>query len=511
MNTFDAILQGFSVALTPANLGFTFVGCLLGTIVGVLPGLGPAAGIGLLLPITFNMDPTSALIMMAGMYYGAMYGGSTTSILINTPGEAGSVMTALDGYQMARKGRAGAALAVAAIGSFIAGTIGIVALSVLAVPLAEVAIDFGPAEYFCLMLFAMAAVSSLAGKSVGKGLFVTMLGLAVSTVGIDLQSGLARYTLGFPALEEGIDFLVVVVGLFAIGEVLCGIEEFLRGDAEALRIKGRLWLTRDEWRRSRAPILRGSIIGFFKGVLPGAGATISTILSYVVEKKLSKEPEKFGTGMIEGVAGPESANNASTCGVMVPLLALGIPGSATTAVLLGAFIMYGIQPGPLLFDTRPDLVWGLIDSMYIGNLMLLVLNLPLVGLFVRILYVPKTILLPTVLAICLIGVYTINNSTFDVWMALGFGVLGYVFRKVDIPLAPMVLGVVLGGSMEQSFRRALTISDGSPAIFVSSGISITLLIAAGIMLCLPLLGALSRRLRQPRYAASLTTSKETLQ
>lgn len=501
MNTFDAIIQGFAVALTPANLWFTFLGCLLGTIVGVLPGLGPAAGIGLLLPITFTMEPTSALIMMAGMYYGAMYGGSTTSILINTPGEAGSVMTALDGYQMARKGRAGAALAVAAIGSFIAGTIGIVALSILAVPLAEVAIDFGPAEHFCLMLFAMAAVSSLTGKSTAKGLFATMLGLAVATVGVDLQSGLARYTLDIPKLEEGIDFLVVVVGLFAIGEVLSSIEQYLRGDAAVLRIQGRLWLTREEWRRSVKPILRGSAIGFFKGVLPGAGATISTILSYVVEKRLSKHPEKFGTGMIEGVAGPESANNASTCGVMVPLLALGIPGSATTAVLLGAFIMYGIQPGPLLFDTRPDLVWGLIDSMYVGNLMLLILNLPLVGLFVRILYIPKTILLPMVLAICLIGVYTINNSTFDVWMALGFGVLGYVFRKVDIPLAPMVLAVVLGATMEQSFRRALSISSGNPEIFVSSGISITLLIAAVALLCLPLIGALCRRLRrQPNDA-----------
>ncbi|MGV3652739.1 MAG: tripartite tricarboxylate transporter permease [Noviherbaspirillum sp.] len=489
MSTFEAILQGFAVALTPANLWFTFLGCLLGTVVGVLPGLGPAAGIGLLLPITFNMEPTSALIMMAGMYYGAMYGGSTTSILINTPGEAGSVMTALDGYQMARNGRAGAALAVAAIGSFIAGTIGIIALSLLAVPLAEIAIDFGPAEYFCLMLFAMAAVSSLTGKSVGKGVFVTMLGLVIATVGVDLQTGLARFTLGVAELDEGIDFLVVVVGLFAIGEVFSSIEQYLRGDVGVLRLRGRLWLTMEEWGRSWAPILRGSVIGFLKGVLPGAGATISTILSYVVEKKLSRHPEKFGTGMIEGVAGPEAANNASTCGVMVPLLALGIPGSATTAVLLGAFIMYGIQPGPLLFDTRPDLVWGLIDSMYIGNLMLLVLNLPLVGVFVRILYIPKALLLPIVLSICLVGVYTIHNSTFDVWMALGFGVLGYLFRKVDIPLAPMVLAVVLGASMEQSFRRALAISDGSPAIFVSSGISTTLLIAAIVMLFLPLIMA----------------------
>src|SRR6478752_3633283 len=405
-------MNGFNVALMPINLWYTFLGCFMGTIIGVLPGIGPAAGIGLLIPVTFGMDPTSALIMMAGIYYGAMYGGSTTSILINTPGEASSVMTALDGYQMAKNGRAGAALAVSAIGSFIAGSLGIVALTVLAVPLAAVALKFGPAEYFCLMLFALAAVSSLTGKSIAKGIISTVLGLMIATIGIDLQSGQPRYTMGVPELQDGVGFLVVVVGLFAIGEVFSNLEEHIKGRSEIIR-------------------LRGGLIGFFKGVLPGAGATIATMLSYTVEKRISKTPEKFGTGMIEGVAGPEAANNAATCGAMVPLLTLGIPGSGATAVLMGAFIMYGIQPGPLLFEKRPDLVWGLVDSMYIGNIMLLILNLPLIGIFVRLLYIPSGILMPLILAISTIGIYAINGNPVELYFGLMFAIIGYVFRKVD--------------------------------------------------------------------------------
>jgi putative tricarboxylic transport membrane protein len=466
MDTLSHILHGFNVALMPINLWYTFLGCFMGTIIGILPGIGPAAGIGLLIPITFGMDPTSALIMMAGIYYGAMYGGSTTSILINTPGEASSVMTALDGYQMAKNGRAGAALAVSAIGSFIAGTFGIIALTLLAVPLAAIALKFGPAEYFCLMLFALAAVSSLTGKSAAKGIISTVLGLMVATIGIDLQSGQPRYTMGVPELQDGVGFLVVVVGMFAIGEVFSNLEEHIKGKAEIIRLKG-------------------GLIGFFKGVLPGAGATIATMLSYTVEKRISKTPEKFGTGMIEGVAGPEAANNAATCGAMVPLLTLGIPGSGATAVLMGAFIMYGIQPGPLLFEKRPDLVWGLVDSMYIGNIMLLILNLPLIGLFVRILYIPTGILLSLILAISAIGVYSINGNTLELQMALMFGVIGYLFRKIDIPLAPMVLALVLGGIMEQSFRQAMTISGADPKVFVGSGICITLLVLAVVMLLLP--------------------------
>ena len=479
------LVQGFLTAGSPINLLWALLGCTLGTAVGVLPGIGPATAVAMLLPITSKVDPTASMIFFAGIYYGAMYGGSTTSILINTPGEASSVMTALDGYQMAKNGRAGAALAVSAIGSFIAGSLGIVALTVLAVPLAAVALKFGPAEYFCLMLFALAAVSSLTGKSIAKGIISTVLGLMIATIGIDLQSGQPRYTMGVPELQDGVGFLVVVVGLFAIGEVFSNLEEHIKGRSEIIRLSGRLWLTAEEWRRSIMPIVRGGLIGFFKGVLPGAGATIATMLSYTVEKRISKTPEKFGTGMIEGVAGPEAANNAATCGSMVPLLTLGIPGSGSTAVLMGAFIMYGIQPGPLLFEKRPDLVWGLVDSMYIGNIMLLILNLPLIGLFVRILYIPTGILLSLILAVSAIGVYSINGNTLELHMALMFGVLGYVFRKVDIPLAPMVLALVLGGIMEQSFRQAMTISGADPKVFIHSGISITLLVLTVVMVLLP--------------------------
>jgi putative tricarboxylic transport membrane protein len=485
MDVFPHILNGFSIAAQPINLWYTFLGCLMGTIIGVLPGIGPSAAIALLIPVTFGMNPTSALIMMAGIYYGAMYGGSTTSILINTPGEAASVMTCLDGYQMAKKGRAGAALAVSAIASFIAGTVSIVLLSLLAVPLATFALRFGPAEYFTLMLFAMTAVAALTGKSIAKGVLSMLLGLVISTIGVDLQSGQPRYTMGIPELQDGVGFLIVVVGLFAIAEVFSGMEEYFKGKAEIIRIKGKLWLTREEWRRSIMPILRGTLIGFFKGVLPGAGATISTILSYSVERAISKEKEKFGTGMIEGVAGPEAANNASTGGALVPLLTLGVPASGSTAVMLGAFIMYGIQPGPLLLQNRPDVVWGLVDSMYVGNIMLLILNLPLVGLFVRLLYVPTGILLPLILAISTIGIYSINSNVLELYLALLFGVLGYVFRKVEIPTAPLVLAVVLGGAMEQSFRQAMTLSGGSPTILVGSGISITLLTLTIVALLLP--------------------------
>ncbi len=475
------------VALTPVNLLYVFLGTFVGTVIGVLPGIGPSATISLLIPLTFGMNPTSALIMLAGIYYGAQYGGSTTSILVNVPGEASSVMTCIDGYQMARKGRAGAALAIAAIGSFIAGTLGVIGLTLLALPLASFALKFGPTEYFTLMVFALTAVTALTGKSAAKGMLSTILGLMIATVGIDLQSGRPRYTLGIPELMDGVGFLVVVVGIFAIGEVLSSIEELHKGKLELIRIKGKLWLTREEWRRSVNPLLRGGLIGFFIGVLPGAGAAIATILSYVTEKKFSKTPEKFGTGMIEGVAGPESANNACTAGAMVPMLTLGVPGSGVTAVMMGALIMYGIRPGPLLFQNNPDLVWGLIDSMYIGNLMLVVMNLPLVPIFVRLLYIPSGIFLSLILGICMIGVYSVNGSILDLCLALVFGVLGYVFRKTDIPNAPLILALVLAGEMEQSFRQAMTISEANPVIFVHSFISVTFLVLAVLMVVLPIL------------------------
>jgi putative tricarboxylic transport membrane protein len=488
METLGHIINGFDVALQPINLWYTFLGVLIGTVVGILPGIGPSASIALLIPVTYGMNPASGLILMAGVYYGTKYGGSTTAILIRTPGEAASVMTSLDGYEMARNGRAGAALAIAAIGSFLAGTFGVLALTLFAVPLASTALKFGPAEYFTLMLFALTAVASLSGKSIAKGLMATMLGLIIATVGIDLQSGQQRFTFGIPEFQDGIGFIVVVVGMFALAEVLRGMEKLHSGQAdEPMRIKGKLWITRAEWARSKWAIARGSVLGFLIGILPGAGGTIASILSYSTEKRLSKHPEEFGKGAIEGVAGPEAANNSDTAGAMVPLLTLGVPGGGATAVMMGAFIMHGIQPGPLLFESRPDLVWGLIDSMYIGNVMLLILNLPLIGLFVRLLYIPTGILYPLIIAISVLGTFAINGSMVELYLVLFFGVLGYLFDKVEIPIPPLVLSLVLAGIMEQSFRQALTISDGDPLVFVSSPISATLVLMAGLSLVLPFL------------------------
>ena len=488
METFNHIVNGLGVALMPINLWYTFVGVLIGTIVGILPGIGPSASIALLIPVTYGMDPASGLIMMAGVYYGTKYGGSTTAILIRTPGEAASVMTSIDGYEMARNGRAGAALAIAAIGSFLAGTFGVLALTLFAVPLASTALKFGPAEYFTLMFFALTAVASLSGKSIAKGMLATMLGLIIATVGIDLQSGQQRFTFGIPEFQDGIGFIVVVVGMFALAEVLRGMEKLHTGQAdEPMRIKGKLWITRAEWARAKGAIARGSVLGFLIGILPGAGGTIASILSYSTEKRLSKHPEEFGKGAIEGVAGPEAANNSDTAGAMVPLLTLGVPGGGATAVMMGAFIMHGIQPGPLLFESRPDLVWGLIDSMYIGNVMLLILNLPLIGLFVRLLYIPTGILYPLIIAISVLGTFAINGSMVELYLVLFFGVLGYLFDKLDIPIPPLVLSLVLAGILEQSFRQALTISDGNPMVFVSSGISATLVVMSALSLLLPFL------------------------
>ena len=488
METLTHIINGFAVCLQPINLWYTFVGVFLGTIVGVLPGIGPSASIALLIPVTYGMNPTSALIMMAGVYYGTKYGGSTTAILINTPGESASVMTAIDGYEMAKKGRAGAALAISAVGSFIAGTLGVVGLTIFAIPLTAMALKFGPAEYFMLMFFAMTAVSTLAGKSPAKAMIATILGLIISTIGIDLQSGQPRYTMGIPELQDGVGFVIAVVGLFAISEVFTQMEAITKGERpKIIKLEGKLWFTREEWNLSVGPIMRGGVIGFVIGVLPGAGGTIASIMSYVWEKRLSKHPERFGHGAIEGVAGPEAANNSDTAGALVPLLTLGIPGGGATAVMLGAFIMYGIQPGPLLFQSRPDLVWGLVDSMYIGNIMLLILNLPLIGLFVRLLYIPGGMLMPLIMAISTIGLFAINGNPVELYFGLLFGIMGYVFRKVDIPVAPLVLSLVLGGIMEQSFRQAMTISGANPKIFVGSTICVVLLALSLISVLLPFL------------------------
>src|SRR5687768_11254712 len=459
VETVTHILNGFTVALQPINLWYTFLGVFMGTIIGILPGIGPSAGIALLIPVTFGMNPTSALIMMCGIYYGTKYGGSTTAILIKTPGEAASVMTTIDGYEMARKGRAGAALAVAAIGSFLAGTIGVVALTLFAVPLASMALKFGPAEYFTLMLFAMTAVSSLSGSSPAKGLLSMMLGLVIATIGIDLQSGQARYTMGIPEFQDGIGFIVVVVGMFALAEVLRGMEGLYRGTAaEMIRISGKLWLTREEWKRSIGPMWRGGIIGFVIGVLPGAGGTIASILSYTTEKRLSKHPEEFGKGAIEGVAGPEAANNSSAAGTLVPLLTLGLPTSATAAMMLAGFQQYGLNPGPLLFAEKPDLVWGLIASLFIVNAFLVILNLPLIGMWIKLLTVPYRYLYPAILVFMSIGVFSLSNNPFDVLIMAIFGVLGYICVKLECEPAPMILGFILGPLMEENLRRAMLLS-----------------------------------------------------
>lgn len=493
MDVLHYLADGFGTAFLWYNLLFAFMGVLIGTAVGVLPGIGPMSGVALLIPVTASITSglppeaaaTSSIILLAGVYYGAMYGGSTTSILLNTPGESSSVVTTLDGYQMAKKGRAGAALAIAAIGSFVAGIVSLIALVFLAEPLSNVAIKFGPAEYFSLMLLGLAAVSGLAGKSMTKALMMTVFGLLLATIGIDNVSGVSRFTFSQPQLYQGLEFLTIAVGLFALGEVFKTILHRDSNKGEVIKVK-RVMPTKQDLKDSAAPIARGSLLGFFVGVLPGAGATIASFFSYIMEKKVSKNPEKFGKGAIEGVAGPESANNAASGGAMIPLLTLGIPGSGTTAILMGALIMYNVQPGPLLFDDHPEVAWGLIASMFIGNLMLLVLNMPLVKVFAKIIETPAKYLIPIIVAISVFGVYAVQVSTFDLLLLLGSGVAGYYLAKNDFPLAPLVLGLVLGPMIENNMRRALTISNGDFSIFVIKPISAVFLIIAALWLIVPL-------------------------
>jgi putative tricarboxylic transport membrane protein len=474
------LIAGFITALTPVNLLFGMLGVTVGTAIGVLPGIGPALTISLLLPITYGVDPTTAFIMFGGIYYGAMYGGSTTSILVQMPGEAASVVTSLDGFQMARRGRAGAALATAAIGSFVAGTFATFMLTLLAPLLVSFALGFGPPEYFALMLLALTAVSGLSGGSAPRAMFSTMLGLALGIVGIDLQSGQARLTFGIPSLLSGIDVVVAAIGFFAVGEVLWAAATRRQAE-EPVRQLGSLRMTAEEWRRSWPAWIRGSFIGFFVGVLPGAGATVSTFLAYSAERNASKHPEEFGKGAIEGVAGPEAANNASAGGSMVPLLALGIPGSGTTAIMLAAFQLYGLQPGPLLFAQKPQLVWGLIASLYISNVLLLALNLPLVGIWVKLLQVPQPLLCGAVLAFSTLGVYTLNHNSFDLVVVWTLGLLSFAMRRLDFPIAPTILGLVLGPLLEQEFRKSIAISVGDPTIFVTRPICAAILAVALIL------------------------------
>jgi putative tricarboxylic transport membrane protein len=500
MSTLDFLFNGFAVAFQWQNIMFAFVGVLIGTAVGVLPGIGPMSGVALLIPVTATLTsgmPTeaaaaSSIILLAGVYYGAMYGGSTTSILLNTPGESSSVVTTLDGYQMAKQGRAGAALSIAAIGSFFAGIVSLIGLVLLAKPLSKIALNFGPAEYFSLMLLGLCAVSGLAGKSMTKALIMTIFGLLLATIGIDAVSGIARFTYDLPILYSGLEFLTIAVGLFALGEVFKTILERDKEDGAIAKIE-RILPTKQDLKDSAVPIVRGSFLGFFIGVLPGAGATLASFFSYMAEKKFSKHPEKFGTGAIAGVAGPESANNAASGGAMIPLLTLGIPGSGTTAILMGALIMYNIQPGPLLFEDHPEVAWGLIASMFIGNLMLLVLNMPLVKVFAKIIQTPKKYLLPIIVAISFFGVYAVQYTTFDLYLLLACGFIGYLLAKNDYPLAPLVLALVLGPMIENNMRRALTISNGDFSIFVTKPLSLVFIIAAIAWIVIPLLLKLKGR------------------
>ncbi len=477
----DNLLLGFSLSVTPINLLFCFIGVTIGTLIGVLPGVGPVAGTAMLIPFTFGMNPTTAMIMIAGIYYGAMYGGSTTSILVNLPGESASVMTCIDGYQMARKGRAGAALGISAFGSFIAGTLSVVGLSLLAPPLANIALKFGPPEYFGIMFLGMTLVVALVGEDLVKGLIAGLFGVFLGTVGIDPMTGIERFSYGIPTLLDGISFVSVAVGLFAVAEVMV-MSENPSSITSYIEDYSNLLPNKQDWKDSAMPMLRGSIIGFFVGVMPGAGATIASMLSYGTEKKISKHPEKFGTGVIEGVAGPESANNAATGGAMVPLLTLGVPGSGTTAVMLGALLIHGLRPGPLLFEKHPDFVWGVLTSMYIGNAMLLVLNLPLVGVWARMMKIPNRLLIPLILAFCLVGVYTVNNNIGEVYVMFIFGIIGYFMKKYDFPAAPVVLALVLTPLMENALQQSLQMSHQSFTIFFTRPISLGLLIVGFISL-----------------------------
>lgn len=488
MPLLEAFGQGAQVALNPLNLLWCLIGVTLGNVVGVLPGIGPVTGIALLIPVTMSMAPESAIIMLAGIYYGSKYGGAITSILLRTPGEASSVMTALDGYELARQGRAGPALGMAAFASFLAGTGSVVLLMVLAPWLAEVALAFGPPEFFGLMMVGLAATAALSSGSLVKGMLSALIGLALSTVGLDIITGQRRYQLGRMELLEGVDFLIVALGVFALAEVLATLESAL---PEPVRVKsGRiraLLPSRDDWRRSRGPLVRSTLSGFLVGVLPGAGAVIASFLAYATERTLSREPHRFGKGAIEGVAAAESADNAAANGSLVPLLTIGIPGSASTAILAGAFLMFGLTPGPLLFETNPEFVWGLIASLYVGNVLLLLLNIPFVGVFVQLTRLPFAAIAPLVFVLSGVGVFALSNNLFHVWLLVLFGAVGYGMRSAGMPGAPMILALVLGNALEQNFRRTLAITDGDWSVFVSKPLPAALLLLAILFAVLPAL------------------------
>ncbi|MBW6486896.1 MAG: tripartite tricarboxylate transporter permease [Syntrophobacterales bacterium] len=479
------------------------MGTLFGTLIGVLPGIGPTTGVAILIPITFGMNPTTAIITMAGVYYGAMFGGATTSILLNVPGESASVMTCIDGHQLAKNGRPGPALGMAAMSSFIGGTFAIALLTFLAPPLARFAVSFGPPEYFALTFMGLTLVTSLGGDSPLKGLISGILGLLVACIGIDAQSGVARFTFDSMNMLDGIGFIGMAVGLFALSEILENMESPIETMVSKTKLRIRtLFPNLQDWKNSWKTVIRGSFIGFFIGILPGAGATIASFMSYAAAKKFSKHPEKFGKGVLEGVAAPESANNAAAGGAMVSLLTLGIPGSGTTAVLLGALLIHGMRPGPLLFSSNPEFVWGLIASMYIGNIMLIIQNMPMIGLWVRLLKVPYKILMPLIITISAVGVFATDNNIFDVWIMIAFGGIGYVMRKMKYPAAPMVLALVLGPMVEMSLRQSLTISHGNVGIFFTRPISAVLSVFAILSLFAPLFRILWEKYNKGKTAAA---------
>ena len=484
---------GFGIALTPANLGLCLIGALVGTLVGVLPGLGPVTTIALLLPITFGMPPEGAMIMLAGIFYGSQYGGSTTSILMNMPGEAASVVTCLDGHAMARQGRAGAALTIAALGSFVGGTLATAAIALAAAPLAAVVRGFTSVDYCALMVFGLVASIILAHGSVLRAVAMIVLGLLLGLVGTDVNSGQQRFAFGVPLLMDGLDFAAVVMGLFGIAEVIATLERHRAGAAASTVARvGRLYLSRAELRQSAPAVLRGTLLGSVLGVLPGSGGMIASFAAYALEKKLAREPGRFGQGAIEGVAAPESANNAGSQTSFIPLLTMGIPGNATMAVLAGAMLIHGIQPGPKVVTEQPSLFWGVIASMWIGNLMLLVINLPLVGVWVKVLDVPYRVMAPAIVLLCCVGVYAVTNSPVALWLMLGFGVVGWLLAKLGFEPAPLVLGFVLGPLLEENFRRAMLISGGDATVFLQRPVSLALLLASAGLLLLVLAPALRR-------------------
>ncbi len=492
MDLFNNLIFGFTVALSLQNLWFCFIGVFLGTLIGVLPGIGPLATIAMLLPITFNVPPVAALIMLAGIYYGAQYGGSTTAILVNLPGEVSSVVTCMDGYQMARNGRAGPALAIAAVGSFFAGTICTLIIALFGPPLAELALKFGAPEYFSLMLMGLVAAAVLAHGDMIKSFAMVAMGLLLGIIGTDVNSGMARYSFGIPELTDGIGFIVIAVGVFAVGEIVSNLGETEERKVFTSKVTG-LMPTVQDLKASFWPIVRGTAIGAFMGVLPGTGPAIASFSSYMVEKKLAKDPSRFGKGAIEGVAGPEAANNADAQCKFIPTLTLGIPASAVMALMLGALTIQGIAPGPQVMTQKPDLFWGLVASMWIGNLMLLVLNLPLIGLWVSLLKVPYRLLFPAIMAFSCIGIYSVNNSSFELYLTALFGLIGFMWMRLECPPAPMLLGFVLGPLMEENLRRALLISRGDPTVFVTRPISLGFMIATALIIIIMTLPAIKSK------------------